>query len=271
MNDKNTDRPTAVIVREYPDGSRLVTVPDANGQPAPRGVLAIVEADERIREVMIRIPREFIRDMASEQAAVNMLDREPTSAELDSLLRSLATSLHDVHDRLLASVAAELVSRIGGSQSPREAVLLSMRQQLVERIADSRDPEPEDRARIEEAMDTVRHDIDNGTLSNDEIVETMRRVGDSLAGSERDPIRYAMRRWRGDLIEEGNDPQTVRESVERLRLAAEASGIADRIRDAARTEPRDNAALDEAMDWLANLAIKTAREDGLVPAEDGDR
>lgn len=267
----NDNRPTAVVVREYPDGSRLVTVPDANGQPAPRGVLAIVDADEQVREVMIRIPRDFVRDMASEQAAVNMLDREPTPEELDSLLRSLATSLHDVHDRLLASVAAELVSRIGGSQSPRDAVLLSMRQQLVERIADSRDPEPEDRDRIEQAMQRVQQDIDCGSLSNDEIVDTMRSLGDSLAGVERDPIRYAMRRWRADLIEEGNDPETVRESVERLRLAAETSGIADRIRDAARSEPRDDAALGEAMDALADLAIKTAREDGLVPAEEADR
>ena len=271
MNDNNTDRPTAVIVREYPDGSRLVTVPDANGQPAPRGVLAIVDTDEQIREIMLRIPREFVRDMAAEQATVSMIDREPTPAELDSILRALATSLHDVHDRLLASVAAELVDRIGGSQSPRDAVLLSMRQQLVDRIADSRDPEPEDRDRIEQAMQRVQQDIDRGGISNDEILDTMRSIGDSLAGVERDPIRYAMRRWRADLIEEGNDPETVRESVERLRLAVESSGIGDRIRDAARSEPRDNAALGEAMDALADLAIKTAREDGLVPAEDADR
>ena len=65
MNEKKNDGPgLAVILQDLPEGGKIVIVPQPDGRPAARGILAILDADESVREIMLRIPRSTLIDLA---------------------------------------------------------------------------------------------------------------------------------------------------------------------------------------------------------------
>ena len=276
MTDRNNQDPIAIVMQELPDGGRVVMVPDKQGLPASRGVLAVLEADGSVREIMLRLPRALLLDLAKEQASVNMIDREPTAEELDSMMRAMGTSMHDAHDHYAAAFAAELVRRIGGASSPRDAIIDSIRNEIADRIADAREPDPGDREAIEDAVRDITVALDSADDREDAAatVQAVRDAAARIAGRDRDPVRFMLRSFARDLVESGSDPHDVRSMIETLGSEVGTSGLGDRLRASLLDPEADPETVATIVDTLATLAVETARRFKLLPPssmEGGDR
>lgn len=272
MNKKHD--PIAVILHDLPEGGKVVLAPGPDGRPAARGIVAVLDADESVREIMLRVPRSILLDLAAEQVDSGMLDRSPSRGELDSMMRQMAEGLHGMHDQLLAAFAAELVRRIGGSVDPRTAILDTIRRDMLLRIADCRDARDSDRADVDVAVEEIAALLDDeasrGDLVASRAADAAREAADRIAGCARDPMRFMLRMFRTDLVENGGDPATVREMIETLRTEADAAGLADSVRAALDPEgTMDETRAGEAVDAVADLAIEIARRFGLVGLEGG--
>jgi len=114
-NEKTNAIPTAIL-QEFPDGTRMVEVPNTSGTPsmaAGHDFVAIVGTDGRVSRLMMNFDVAKVRKYADWLAKHGVMSREATADELDAIVKGVASKMHGLIDSFNGSVAKALLQEIG--------------------------------------------------------------------------------------------------------------------------------------------------------------
>jgi hypothetical protein len=212
----NNPKPIAAVLRDLPDGTRIVSVPHPNtGEPVPSdSVTAHLTACGSVLSVSVTIEADDAMRLLRHAVRIGVLDREPTREEIDTAMRRMAESLHLAHDAALQHV--ERMLAVALAPKDRDAREASIREGLVQtllaQLSDIRDVQSADIERIAAAVAAV----DLEEVATPDAIETF-ASGLGIHAEDADPIRSANNRLRDDLNDRGADPAAVAAAMRELR------------------------------------------------------
>lgn len=120
MTDKNEIIETsATVLKEFEDGSKILSVPNLCGAKMieDNSVVVHTNSDGAIDHVILTVSRPQWVGYAEWLEKHGVISRMPSSVELDTVIRTIASSMHVLVDEFIAKTGSEVSDRLGVDMS----------------------------------------------------------------------------------------------------------------------------------------------------------